>query len=269
MKKYLSILLRKLGLAGVADRLRFSIVSLKQNKENRSFARRHPDFCFPPDYFIYETYLLSYKDYYEDGKATAELIKVLASKYIDLNSGGKAILDWGCGPGRVIRHFPLLAGGAHQYSGCDYNEKYISWCAVNIPGISFFVNELSPPVHAKADSFDLVYGLSIFTHLSENAHYEWMNEVFRILRPGGIFIFTTHGDGSVDKLIPSELEAYRNGNFVSRSFLKEGHRMYSSFQPEKFIDKLRGKFTLLEFTSGGEGSNIGYQDCRIFRKPFI
>ena len=268
MKKYLSILLRKFGLAGIADRLRFRIERLKQHKENRSFANLHPDFRFPPDYFIYETYLLSYKDYYEDGKATAELIKALASKYIDFDRA-KSILDWGCGPGRVIRHFPLLGGSSHQYSGSDYNEKYTGWCAKNIPGISFFVNELSPPLEVKSDSFDLVYGLSIFTHLSEKAHYDWMHEIFRILRPGGIFIFTTHGDGSLEKLTPSELEDYRNGNFVSRSFLKEGHRMYSSFQPEKFMDKIRGKFTLLEFIPGGKSSDIGYQDCRIFRKPFI
>ncbi|MEJ7611915.1 MAG: class I SAM-dependent methyltransferase [Ferruginibacter sp.] len=200
--------------------------------------------------------------------ATAKVIHTLAERYIDLNTGPKAILDWGCGPGRVIRHFPRLAGDSHQYSGSDYNEKYISWCRENIPGISFFVNELLPPVKAQPASFDMVYGLSIFTHLSEEAHYQWMEEIFRVLKPGGIFIFTTHGEGSAHKLTSPESEAFRTGKFVARSFMKEGHRMYSSFQPQQFISKIMGRFIREEFIPGGEESPIGHQDCLVFRKPF-
>src|SRR6186713_202689 len=125
-KSNISELLRKMNLLSYAEIARFYLQKLKYKKENDAFSKENSDFVLPPEYFIYETYRLNYKWYYEDGKNTAEEIGTLFSKYDDYSHKGKKILDWGCGPGRIVRHLPTLLPNAEIY-GSDYNENYINW----------------------------------------------------------------------------------------------------------------------------------------------
>jgi SAM-dependent methyltransferase len=41
---------------------------------------------------------------------------------------------------------------------------------------------------------DLVFSVSVFSHLSGPAAAAWLADLARILRPGGILVATTHGD---------------------------------------------------------------------------
>src|ERR1043165_8053538 len=49
------------------------------------------------------------------------------------------------------------------------------------------------PLPYKDQMFDLIYSLSVFTHLSENHASQWLSEMNRVLKPGGILIITIHG----------------------------------------------------------------------------
>ena len=42
-----------------------------------------------------------------------------------------AILDFGCGAGRVLRHWKSLEGPALH--GTDYNPELVAWCAASLP----------------------------------------------------------------------------------------------------------------------------------------
>ena len=108
----------------------------------------------------------------------------LFSKHFDIHSDGFKILDWGCGPGSIVRHFPEILTEAHVY-GTDYNEEYIRWCGENLNRINFSVNQIDPPTKYKNSFFDAVIGLSIFTHLSEKNHFDWINELYRFIKFGG------------------------------------------------------------------------------------
>lgn len=267
MKKYFSLLLRGVGLGGVADSLRFQLAKLVNRKKNKNFQLSHANFSFPPDYYIYETYTLNYQDYFEDGLEIAKNIRAAAAPFLDFNNGSKAILDWGCGPGRVIRHLPTVLGSAHNYFGSDYNIKYVDWCNNNLKEISFFKNELLPPMKPIENTFDLIYGFSILTHLSKDAHFEWMKEFMRLLKPGGLLLLTTQGDACIFKLTSSENEKYQAGKFVERHFATEGHRMYSAFHPKAFIEKLAGDFQVVKFIAGKPNGDFGIQDGWLFQKP--
>ena len=70
----------------------------------------------------------------------------------------------------------------------------LEWCKSSIPDVEFYLNEPMPPTGVATASFDAVYCCSVFTHLSEQAHYDWAQEHIRILKPGGILAFTTLGD---------------------------------------------------------------------------
>ncbi len=81
-----------------------------------------------------------------------------------------------------------------EIMGIDYNFNYISWCRQNLPGIVFSPNSIEPPTELKDNEFDIIIGLSVFTHFSREAHYKWIVELLRVLKPGGIVLITTQGE---------------------------------------------------------------------------
>ncbi|MGA7386139.1 MAG: class I SAM-dependent methyltransferase [Methylocella sp.] len=116
---------------------------------------------------------------------------LLAEARFELKSGSR-ILDWGCGCGRVARHWEGHAGDIDLY-GCDINDRLVIWCKENIPFGSFTRSELIPPLPYPDNYFDLLYGISVLTHLLFDTQYLWMAEIWRLLKPGGIAILTAHG----------------------------------------------------------------------------
>jgi SAM-dependent methyltransferase len=49
----------------------------------------------------------------------------------------------------------------------------------------------NPPTPFQENSFDMIYSFSVFSHLSEDFHLELLQEIKRILKPGGIYVTTT------------------------------------------------------------------------------
>ena len=103
------------------------------------------------------------------------------------------ILDFGCGCGRVLRYFHDRPASC-QLSGTDIDSESIAWCATNLKLATFKVNEAMPPTSYAADTFDLIYAISVFTHLDEEMQFAWLRELKRISRPGGMLILTIHGE---------------------------------------------------------------------------
>ena len=266
IKSNISGLLRKMNLLSSAEKVRFYLQKEKYKKDNNIFRDEHPDFLLPPEFFIYETYRLNYKWYYEDGKNSADEIVTLLSKHYNLAKPGIRILDWGCGPGRIVRHLPALLPAAKIY-GTDYNENYIKWCRENLKEIIFSSNKVDPPMNFAASFFDAIIGLSIFTHLSEKNHFAWIDELYRIIKFGGEGLITTQGEAYRSGLTPNEKGVFDAGQLVTRKYLNEGNRLYSSFQPPGFMKKLvAGKFQIVEFIPGVIKNDEPSQDNWVLRK---
>lgn len=266
IKNIVSGTLRKTGLLYTADNLKFFMQKIKNYSDNKRFRKQNPWFVLPPDYFLYETFTLNYHEYMIQGKLNAEEIIDTVSQLTGLAVPGKRILDWGCGPARVVRHLPELLSGKHHIYGSDYNESYIDWCSRNLPLISFKTNKLAPPLAFEDNYFDLIYSVSILTHLSEKNHYDWIHEIKRVLKPGGILLISTQGNAYKDKMLAEEISLFEKGNLVIRSFSKEGHRIFSAFQPESFMRKLFSGFDIIEHQKGNETSIHGKQDTWIVKK---
>ncbi len=175
-------------------------------------------------------------------------------------------MDWGCGPGRLIRHFPSIIEGNSKLYACDYNPASIDWCKENIEGVSFSVNNLNPPLNYEENKFDFIYAISIFTHLSEKMHKEWLSELYRVLAPGGILYFTTHGASFRKKLRSAERALFDKGRIVIRDKTEEGHRSYAAFQPENHLRNLLKEFEVLAFYEGDMISDKPQQDEWILKK---
>lgn len=245
MKKgQISNLLRGLGLIYFTDWLRYFIQKFKNRKINKNFKSLHPDVKLPPDYLIYESFQINYQKYYTESIKTAKWLSDHFKNHIALKN--KRILDWGCGPGRIIRHLPDVIGNGCEYFGTDYNKKSIDWCSKNLTGIQFNNNSINAQLPYDDNFIDIIYGMSIFTHLSEQKHYEWYHELYRILKPNGIIFLTTQGDNFKIKLTDLELNTYNKNELVVRGKVKEGHRTYSAFHPKGFVKKLFSNVTILE-----------------------
>lgn len=243
-KQGISSLLRKLRVLHLADKLRFYIQKRKNRKANREFREKYPEVVLPPDYLIYESFQLNYHKYYVQSKEGARKLVDLFKQHIDLKN--KNILDWGCGPARILRHLPELVGNGCAYYGTDYNARTIDWCTKNLPEINFNANTLEAKLPYEDNFFHVIYGISIFTHLSEELHHQWYAELFRILKPGGIMMLTTQGDIFRAKMTPVELEQYNKGELVVRGQVTEGHRIFSAFQPKQFMNSLFSNATVVD-----------------------
>lgn len=122
---------------------------------------------------------------------TANWLKILEHiGFFPRNIG--SMLELGCGSARILRHFRHLGGA--RIIGSDVNPAMIEWCKDNVPGIEFYQNQLQPPLDFAQDgSLDLVTALSVFTHIPLEWQQDWLREIYRVLRPGGVFLCTIHG----------------------------------------------------------------------------
>ena len=264
IKGTLSNLLRRLHLMHLVDSIRFKKEGIKNRQINEIFKRENPDLKLPPDYLIYESFQLNYEKYYVGGRTTAEWILDNLNNHVRLEQ--KKVLDWGCGPARVVRHMPQLSP-ANDFFGTDYNARSISWCKKNIEDVSFNHNGLDPSLPYEDGFFDAIYGISIFTHLSEEMHYKWIEELRRILAIDGVILLTTQGDNFRGKLSAAELKSYDEGQLILRGKVKEGHRVYSAFHPDAFLKKLFAGFDVLDKqVTDKESLSYTPQDTWILRK---
>ncbi|MGB0868102.1 MAG: class I SAM-dependent methyltransferase [Flavobacteriales bacterium] len=240
----LSNILRFFRLIYLTDWIRYYIEKFKNKSNNNLFKANNPNILLPPDYLLYESFQLSYEKYYFGGHDTANWLKDHFKEHITLKD--KSILDWGCGPGRVIRHMPEVIGNNCKFYGTDYNSSSISWCKENLKEIEFNLNTLEATLPYEDSSIDVIYGISIFTHLSKDMHYAWYNELFRILKPGGIMFLTTHGNNYKAKLTDNEINDFDQGKLIERGYVKEGHRTYTAFQPPSFMKELFSNLEILK-----------------------
>lgn len=113
---------------------------------------------------------------------------------------GRRVLDFGCGAGRVLRQFALLAPGAELH-GCDLHAPSVDWINERLsPPLQAFVPVEGEPLPRPDGYFDLVYGVSVFTHLDAFNWAGWLLELHRVLRPGGLLLLSYLGESQAWRL---------------------------------------------------------------------
>jgi SAM-dependent methyltransferase len=110
----------------------------------------------------------------------------------DWSFQGKRVLDFGCGPGRTLRHFLSEAENAEIW-GVDIAGESIDQLSRDFcPPLHARQCGYAPPLGLEYGSFDLVWAISVFTHLTDNS-IPWLLELHRLLGPGGALIATYMG----------------------------------------------------------------------------
>jgi 2-polyprenyl-3-methyl-5-hydroxy-6-metoxy-1,4-benzoquinol methylase len=200
----------------------------------------------------------------ESGRLAAESVRDALARHGRRIEELGSLLDFGCGCGRVTRSWAGLDCTAVH--GADANERAIAWCRANLPFARFVSNGLAPPLDHADESFDLVYALSVFTHLPDDLQHAWARELARLLRPGGFLLLTTHGERYRERLTPAERAAFDAGRVVIRWPEGAGTNLCSVFHPRAYVEKrLAAGLDVVEFVPEGAKGNP-HQDLYLLRK---
>jgi SAM-dependent methyltransferase len=186
---------------------------------------------------------------------------------IDLSAAG-CVLDFGCGVGRVLRYWADFPGT--EVYGTDYQQTAIEWCDHNIPFATFDTNTLEPKLKYEDGKFSVIYCLSVFTHLPETMQVKWFAELLRILKPGGVIYFTTHGDVYTYLLDAKGKQDFSEGKLVVTGGDQPGTNICAAFHPVDYVlQSFVGQYglTLIEHVPCGARGNPN-QDSYLVRKNF-
>jgi SAM-dependent methyltransferase len=177
----------------------------------------------------------------------------------------QAILDFGCGCGRVMRYWKSLKGP--RIYGTDYNRQLIEWSQRNLSRFADFkTNHLAPPLDYEDGRFDLIYALSVFTHLTEDLQRDWMHELVRVLQPNGLLLITLHGENRLYQLEPEEQRRFLSGQLVVKQPAAVGSNLCGTFHPEQYVrSTLAREVEVIDHIPGGE--RAANQDIYLLRKP--
>ncbi len=186
------------------------------------------------------------------------------------------LLDFGCGWGRITRFF-MKDVAAGNLRGADVNTSLIMLCRELMPSVEFSVIEPVPPSPFAPEAFDVVCAYSVFSHLSEAAGARWIEELARILKPGGVLVVTTRGrdfigvcrglrgqtDGDpyreylAGAFADSDAESYNAGRFLFAAYsaylAAYGPDYGEAIVPRAYVEHAWGRFLRLrEFVDDRE-----------------
>ena len=160
----------------------------------------------------------------------------------------KAILDFGCGCGRIIRHLKTVG----KVYGCDCNSEAIKWAKEHLPFAEFSRTHVTHPTAYSDNTFDLIFALSVLTHMPEELEYQWMSEFRRLLRPQGFLILSLHGDTYLERLTSKEKRRFLGGQIVVRGERHAGSNRCATFHPRHYVtENLAQGFHMVDFVPQG------------------
>ena len=145
-------LLRAAGLVQAIDLMRFACTYLLNLPSNLRFRKEFPGLRLPPPYMLYESFRMDYRKYWESGRETGYWIKTETAAFLPQGQNLK-ILDWGCGPARVLRHLPEVFGKENAFFGTDYNPATVKWCNRALANITIADCPFLPPTHYQDQTY--------------------------------------------------------------------------------------------------------------------
>lgn len=194
----------------------------------------------------------------------------------ELRSG----LDFGCSSGRVLRVLHAAYPDV-RWHGCDPNAPAVTWAEQHLPAIHWFVSKNAPPLPLDAGSLDLVYAISIWSHFAPELGLRWLEEMRRVIRPGGCLVFTTHGPTSVAHYAGGGMRSPNQSGEIAAALYTKGHWYAAEFgeqgdwgvvdpewgtsflSPEWLLAQLCPRWRVLEFAPGRNQDN---QDVYVLQR---
>lgn len=185
-----------------------------------------------------------------------------------LDAGERTVLDFGCGCGRVMRHFDHELASGVQLHGADVDPEAVAWCAENLANYGQFCTVDRKGRAPFADEmFDVIYAVSVFTHLMPEDQDHWLGELDRILDPSGFLLISVMGETALRLAAPdiAAQVAQKGWHFLYDGGTSGLPPWYQScFHSEEYIRENWGKrFDIVRYMPGGI---CGSQDLVILQR---
>lgn len=230
--------------------------------------------------------------YYNSGISSYLPIATMAEKYgLNLREGNLNILDFGCGVGRLLLHFNKIYK-SNNYFACDIDDTSVNFISQSYPNVESYTNNHIPPLKYNDSQFDMIYSLSIFSHINIEEQPLWLEELSRVTKPGGYLFLTIEGFQSLKYWLHLELslgldeasEKLNNDGFIFSPYknwdttIKQSNHFRNASQlvgvkspygimvmSEKYVDQNWNKYNL-EVVDFIKGIITTRQDLVILRK---
>jgi SAM-dependent methyltransferase len=258
---------RAIPVARAVYRRYMRILSWYVGQRDRRYTDKSEFAHLPPAPLRYRVHGSPYAEgFLNMGKRCSEDIEAALKKVGKDFDSFQNVLDFGCGCGRTLVWF---TGRSPHLYGTDIDAEAISWCRSNLAPAEFNVNSSLPPLEYPSETFDLIYAISVFTHLDEDYQFRWLNELKRVTKPGGVVLLTVHGHYAW-KALPHKdvVDIEREGfKFISSNAMKgifpEWYQ--NAYHKKEYIFERYPKyFNILDYIPRGM-SNL--HDAVVLQKP--
>jgi len=173
------------------------------------------------------------RDYLADGWRTLSELVLLLEEVGHPLLKTRSVLEFASGHGRFTRHL-VKALGADRVVANDVVVDSVDFSRKTF-GVEGFVSPSVPEEVQWDKQHDLVFVLSLFTHLPASTWSRWLRRIYDMVAPGGVLVFTTHGAEAVFK---QNVTLDENGYFFvasSESNAIDGQEYGTTFTSEAFV----------------------------------
>lgn len=220
------------------------------------------------DYLLFK--LTGYTEY-------RHISKILL-RHMSRSANRLKVLDWGCGSARVLRHF--LNDPCYDLTGVEIDSYNLDYCVQTFGSLAKWrlIHPLEP-LPFRDETFDAIYGISVFTHLSQKSEQFWLRELKRVSKPGAIVIASVHGETAFFKDV-NDFSVYVR--LMEEGFVDLGHcadldgagavddvNVYRNvLHSEAYIHRCWGQeFAILDYISAGSPGDVtAHQDYVVMQR---
>lgn len=149
-------------------------------------------------YRFFESHPLSInplRDYLADGWRTLSELMLLLEQVQRPLWGARSVLEFASGHGRFTRHL-VKALGAERVVVSDVVDDAMVF-ARRVFGVRTLASSSMPEEVHDTRTHDVVFVLSLFSHLPRATWSRWLRALYAMVAPGGVLVFTTHGAEAV------------------------------------------------------------------------
>ena len=207
------------------------------------------------------------EDFEESGREIRDaIVRALPHGFV---WDGSRCLDFGSGVGRALRHFDQEARRAGNLGLRHRRQQHPLVRPEPVASVPLLPDRGGPhnPVRGQF-SFDLVYAISVLSHIHTTWH-QWLMEIRRILKPGGTFFVSFMGQTPMEEMLG---EPYWTRGSDFGMYVKGPHQNWNDGGPMIFVspDWIKAFWgTLFDIDYIAMEGLMGYQSFCVLRKPAV